>query len=55
MMKLKISFWLLAVFFLTTVSPAHAQPTFFQGKSIRVIRGGQPGDLYDLWTRHIAA
>jgi tripartite-type tricarboxylate transporter receptor subunit TctC len=34
---------------------AHAQQNFFQGKSIRVIRGGQPGDLYDLWTRHIAA
>jgi tripartite-type tricarboxylate transporter receptor subunit TctC len=33
----------------------HAQSNFFQGKSIRVIRGGQPGDLYDLWTRHIAA
>jgi tripartite-type tricarboxylate transporter receptor subunit TctC len=32
----------------------HAQDNFFQGKSIRVIRGGQPGDLYDLWTRHIA-
>ncbi len=31
-----------------------AQEKFFQGKSIRVIRGGQPGDLYDLWTRHIA-
>ena len=33
---------------------AHAQENFFQGKSIRIIRGGQPGDLYDLWTRHIA-
>ncbi len=32
----------------------HAQSDFFQGKSIRIIRGGQPGDLYDLWTRHIA-
>jgi tripartite-type tricarboxylate transporter receptor subunit TctC len=32
----------------------HAQPTFYQGKSIRIIRGGQPGDLFDLWTRHIA-
>jgi len=37
------------------VETAHAQQNFFQGKSIRVIRGGQPGDLYDLWTRHIAA
>jgi tripartite-type tricarboxylate transporter receptor subunit TctC len=35
-------------------APLHAQPTFFRGKSIRIIRGGQPGDLFDLWTRHIA-
>jgi hypothetical protein len=40
------------VLFLT--SPLHAQANFFQGKSLRIIRGGQPGDLYDLWTRHIA-
>jgi tripartite-type tricarboxylate transporter receptor subunit TctC len=33
---------------------AHAQSDFFKGKSIRVIRGGGPGDLYDLWTRHVA-
>ena len=32
----------------------YAQQNFYQGKSVRVIRGGQPGDLYDLWTRHIA-
>ena len=32
----------------------NAQSNFFQGKTVRVIRGGQPGDLYDLWTRHIA-
>jgi tripartite-type tricarboxylate transporter receptor subunit TctC len=32
----------------------YAQANFFQGKSIRVVRGGQPGDLYDLWTRLIA-
>jgi tripartite-type tricarboxylate transporter receptor subunit TctC len=31
-----------------------AQANYFQGKTIRVIRGGQAGDLYDLWTRHIA-
>ncbi|HMF51547.1 MAG TPA: tripartite tricarboxylate transporter substrate-binding protein [Candidatus Saccharimonadales bacterium] len=37
------------------LNPAlNAQSNFFQGKSVRVIRGGQPGDLYDLWTRHIA-
>ncbi len=32
-----------------------AQENFYQGKSIRVIRGGQAGDLYELWTRHIPA
>ena len=35
-------------------NPVHAQSDFFQGKSVRVVRGGQAGDLYDLWTRHIA-
>ena len=35
-------------------SALQAQANFFQGKTIRVIRGGQAGDLYDLWTRHIA-
>ena len=32
----------------------HAQPNFFHGKTIRIIRGGQAGDLFDLWTRHMA-
>ena len=32
----------------------YAQPPFYQGKSIRLIRGGQAGDLYDLWTRLVA-
>ena len=47
---------LLALVFTFTLCGAlvHAQENFFQGKSIRIIRGGQPGDLYDLWTRHIA-
>lgn len=36
------------------VGAADAQSNFFQGKTIRVVRGGQPGDLFDLWTRHIA-
>jgi tripartite-type tricarboxylate transporter receptor subunit TctC len=34
--------------------PSYAQSDFYQGKSIRIIRGGQPGDLYDLWTRLVA-
>lgn len=48
------------VFFILSVSglyftpTLYAQASFFEGKSVRVIRGGQAGDLYDLWTRHIA-
>ena len=44
----------LAATCLALITPVHAQQNFFQGKSIRVIRGGGPGDLYDLWTRHVA-
>src|SRR5262245_63246883 len=44
----------LGALLLTLCFSAHAQSNFFQGKSIRVIRGGQPGDLYDLWTRLVA-
>ena len=32
----------------------HAQPPFYQGKSIRIITGGQAGALSDLWPRLIA-
>jgi tripartite-type tricarboxylate transporter receptor subunit TctC len=32
----------------------YGQSNFYQARSIRVVRGGQPGDLYDLWTRLIA-
>ncbi|MBI2361344.1 MAG: hypothetical protein HYV04_20955 [Deltaproteobacteria bacterium] len=36
-------------------SPAlQAQAPFYQGKTIRVVRGGLAGDLYDLWTRLVA-
>ena len=34
---------------------AHAQAPFYQGKTIRVIVGTPPGNLYDLWARLIAA
>src|SRR5688500_7237994 len=44
----------IGVTFVLCGAAAHAQPNFFQGKTIRVVRGGQAGDLYDLWTRHIA-
>src|SRR5918994_994152 len=33
----------------------HAQSPFYQGKSVRIIRGGQAGDLYDGWARLIAS
>ena len=45
----------IGVTFVLGGATAHAQANFFQGKTIRVVRGGQPGDLFDLWTRHIAA
>lgn len=34
---------------------AHAQTPFYQGKTIRVIVGTPPGNLYDLWARLIVA
>ena len=34
---------------------AHAQVPFYQGKTIRVIVGTPPGNLYDLWARLIVA
>jgi tripartite-type tricarboxylate transporter receptor subunit TctC len=34
---------------------AHAQAPFYQGKTIRVIVGTPPGNLYDLWARLIVA
>src|SRR4029450_12961149 len=53
-MSKRISCLVLGAMLLALSFSVHAQDNFFQGKSIRVIRGGQPGDLYDLWTRHIA-
>lgn len=54
-MKKTITYLLLGAMLLAVGSQVHAQADFFQGKSIRVIRGGQAGDLFDLWTRHIAS
>ena len=45
--------WLVSSLFLWSAS-AHAQAPFYQGKSIRVIVGTPPGNLYDFWTRLIA-
>ena len=51
--RLRVFVLILASGLLSTSTP-FAQSHFFEGKSVRVIRGGQAGDLYDLWTRHIA-
>lgn len=45
---------LFLVWSLGSTSSPYAQSNFYQGKSIRVVRGGQVGDLYDLWARLIA-
>jgi tripartite-type tricarboxylate transporter receptor subunit TctC len=49
---------LLLLFFLAEnlifSSALHAQGPFYQGKSIRIIQGGQAGGLYDLWARLFA-
>ena len=51
--------FLLPLFFLAEnlifSSPLHAQALFYQGKSIRIIQGGQAGGLYDLWARLFAS
>jgi tripartite-type tricarboxylate transporter receptor subunit TctC len=44
-----VCLWLLGV------TAAHAQAPFYQGKTIRVIVGTPPGNLYDLWGRLIVA
>jgi tripartite-type tricarboxylate transporter receptor subunit TctC len=46
--------WLVLTCFFWVVS-AHAQAPFYQGKTIRVIVGTPPGNLYDLWARLIVA
>jgi tripartite-type tricarboxylate transporter receptor subunit TctC len=45
-------FWLVLGCLLLAVS-AHAQTPFYQGKTIRVIVGTPPGNLYDFWARLI--
>jgi tripartite-type tricarboxylate transporter receptor subunit TctC len=54
----RVAIILLLLSFLTAnlvFSPIlHAQAPFYQGKSIRIIEGGQAGGLYDLWARLFA-
>ncbi|MGH7770210.1 MAG: Bug family tripartite tricarboxylate transporter substrate binding protein, partial [Candidatus Binatia bacterium] len=49
----KLSFAVLCVLFWSF--DAYAQVPFYQGKTIRVIVGTPPGNLYDLWARLIGA
>jgi len=37
------------------VSAAHAQAPFYQGKTLKILLGTPPGNLYDLWGRLIVA
>ena len=53
-MSKKFFISLLATVVLATAFPAHAQAPFYQGKNIRIVRGGQAGEMYDLWARLIA-
>jgi tripartite-type tricarboxylate transporter receptor subunit TctC len=48
----RIYFFLL--FFSTLVSPGFAQPTFYEGKTIRLILGFSAGGISDLWGRALA-
>jgi tripartite-type tricarboxylate transporter receptor subunit TctC len=47
--------WLLILWASLWVSNASAQAPFYQGKTIRVIVGTPPGNLYDLWARLIVS
>ena len=49
---MKRTFWTL-VFLLILALQAHAQAPFYQGKTIKVIVGTPPANLYDLWARLI--
>jgi len=51
---MKRLFWLVLGCILWAVS-AHAQAPFYQGKTVKVILGTPPGNLYDLWGRLIVA
>ena len=50
---MKKLFWPVLGLLLWSVA-AHAQAPFYQGKTIKVILGTPPGNLYDLWGRLIA-
>jgi tripartite-type tricarboxylate transporter receptor subunit TctC len=47
--------WLMVLCSLLWISNGFAQTPFYQGKTIRVIVGTPPGNLYDLWARLIVS
>jgi tripartite-type tricarboxylate transporter receptor subunit TctC len=49
---MKIALMILVGFFFCSTN-AQAQAPFYQGKTITVIIGTPPGNLYDLWGRLI--
>lgn len=49
-----LSFVFSLVWILSFSPSLYAQAPFYQGKTIRIVRGGLAGDLYDLWTRLVA-
>ncbi|MGZ8496415.1 MAG: Bug family tripartite tricarboxylate transporter substrate binding protein, partial [Candidatus Binatia bacterium] len=51
---MKKFFWLvLCSLLLGFTATAQAQAPFYQGKTIRVLVGTPPGNLYDFWARLI--
>jgi tripartite-type tricarboxylate transporter receptor subunit TctC len=45
---------LAAIFFLVNLHNARAQPSYYQGKTLRIVVGYQAGDTHDLWARAYA-
>jgi tripartite-type tricarboxylate transporter receptor subunit TctC len=50
-----IKFLISILCLLLWVGAAHAQAPFYQGKTIKILLGTPPGNLYDLWARLIVA
>jgi tripartite-type tricarboxylate transporter receptor subunit TctC len=48
------NFVLLTTYILVSLSSAHAQTPFYEGKTVRILVGFTPGGSYDLWARLIA-
>ena len=46
--------FVLLAYILFSLSSAHAQTPFYEGKTVRILVGFTPGGSYDLWARLIA-